>query len=223
MKKIAIVIPAFNEEKTIPQILRDIKTNFKTAEVIVVDDASRDKTFRFCKDVRTIRHKKTLGVGVSVKEGIELALRFNPEAIVIIDADGEYGVGDISSLLEALETSDLVLGSRFLRKRPHMKLLNKLGNIFFTAITSILIGQKLTDAQTGLRVLRGGAARKIELSGGYTYTQEMIILASKKGLKIKEVPIRFTLRRHGKSKVAKNVFLYGIRVLPHLLGVYLKS
>jgi len=212
LKKITVIIPARNEEKTIGEVITGVWAELPHAWIMVVDDGSKDGTYEICKKagVGLIRHGKKLGLGRTIKEGLERA----EGALVLIDADGEYSPEDIGGLLERLDRFDLVLGSRFLGKKPKMGLVHKLGNILFSGVVSLLIGQKITDAQTGLRALSRKAVRKIELSGGYTYTQEMIIQAAKKGLKIVEVPARYEKRKYGESRIAKNPFVYGLRVLP---------
>lgn len=211
-EKITVVIPALNEERTIGQVIEGVRKECPEARIVVVDDGSTDGTYGVCKreKVEIVRHKRRLGLGKTIKEGLEKATG----KAVLIDADGECFPEDIGKLLEKLKDCDLVLGSRFLGKKPEMGLVHKLGNILFSGMVSLIIGQKVTDAQTGLRALNGKARKKIRLSGGYTYTQEMIILAKKNGLRIGEVPVRYEKRKYGESRIAKNPFLYGIRVLP---------
>jgi len=212
---VLLLIPAFNERDSIGAVI----TRAKAAgfdDILVVDDGSTDGTSGICRQhgVRVLRNKRQLGVGATVKNGLLHAARLGPNFIVIIDADGEYYPEDIKDILLGMDAADLVLGSRFLNGLPRMRLLNRIGNLFFTSLTSLFSGQRLTDTQTGLRAVRVSALSCISLNGGYTYTQEMVISAAKKGLRISEVPVRYTLRKHGCSKVVRNPFLYGMRVLP---------
>lgn len=212
MEKITVVIPAQNEEKTVGNVIRGVRKELPQAQIVVVDDGSTDGTYGICKKagVVIIRHRKNLGLGKSIREGLEKATG----TAVLIDADGECDPMDIGKLLERLKKYDMVLGSRFLGKKPEMELVHKLGNVVFSGLVSLIIGQKITDAQTGLRALNVKARKKIRLTGGYTYTQEMIILAKKNGLSIGEVPASYERRKYGESRIAKNPFRYGIRVLP---------
>lgn len=211
-EKVTLIIPALNEERTIGQVIEGVRKECPEARIVVVDDGSTDGTYGVCKreKVEIVRHKRRLGLGKTIKEGLEKATGIT----VLIDADGECFPEDIGKLLEKLKDCDLVLGSRFLGKKPEMELVHKLGNIFFSGLVSLIIKQRITDAQTGLRALSEKARKKIKLSGGYTYTQEMLILAKKNGLRIGEVSAGYEKRKFGESRIAKNPFLYGIRVLP---------
>lgn len=217
MKKtnLIVVIPANNERASIGAVIKGVKMSVPNARILVVDDGSTDGTSRICKNerVEVLRHNKRMGLGRSIREGLKEAT----DRAAIIDADGEYWPGDLGRLVTKLDRYDLVLGSRFLGKKPEMGLVHKLGNMLFSCLVSLIIGQRITDAQTGLRALNKKAVSKIKLSGGYTYTQEMILLAAKNSLKIVEVPARYTKRKHGESKIAKNPFLYALRVLPKVI------
>ncbi len=212
MENITVIIPAQNEEKTVGNVIRGVRKELPQAQIVVVDDGSTDGTYGVCKreKVKIIRHRKNLGLGKSIREGLEKASGI----AVLIDADGECDPRDIGKLLDGVGKFDLVLGSRFLGKKPEMGLTHKLGNILFSGLVSLIIKQRVTDAQTGLRALSEKASKKIRLSGGYTYTQEMLILAKKNGLRIGEVPARYERRKYGESRIAKNPFLYGTKVLP---------
>ncbi len=223
MSKTAIVIPAYNEEKTIGRVISGIRRHVKDPDIIVVDDGSTDATAEKCRGAKVVQNKGTMGVGAAVRIGIMEAIKRSPDNIAIIDADGEYDPKDIKKAIAGLENADLVLGSRFLKRMPEMKALNKIGNIFFSGLTSLIIGKNITDSQTGLRAMKTEVARNLELSGGYTYTQEMVIQAAKRGHRISEVAISYAKRKNGQSRVAKNVFAYGLRVLPLVLRAGWKS
>ncbi len=213
--KLAVFIPAFNEEATVADVVKGVRLAVKGAQVIVIDDGSTDSTAAEAAKAgaKVLRHGRNLGLARAFSDGIEAALKAGADAAVCIDADGQYDPKQIPFLLEPIAKgeADIVLGSRFAGEIEDMPLQKRWGNILATKVTSLLSGLRITDAQTGLRAFSKEAMLRINISSDFTYTQETIIQAAFKGLRIKEVPIRFLKRRHGSSRLFSSIFSYAWR------------
>jgi glycosyltransferase involved in cell wall biosynthesis len=227
--KITVLIPAYNEEKTIGQVInaipRDIAGN---VEVIVINDGSTDNTVTVAKESgadRVVSHNVNRGVGVAFQTGIEIALKTNADIIVNIDADGQFNPEDIPKLVEPIiqDEADMATCTRFLVKEwiPEMPRVKKFGNSMFTHFINFLTGQKFTDTQCGFRAYSREAALRMNLMGDFTYTQEVFLEVVEKGMRIKEIPCRVRgVREYGKSKVVKNPVSYGLNSLLIILRAF---
>jgi glycosyltransferase involved in cell wall biosynthesis len=148
------------------------------------------------------------------------ALKFKPEIIVHIDADGQYDPKEIPLLIkEVRKGNDLVLASRFKGKIEEMPLIKRIGNKAFSKVISNITGQKITDAQTGFRAFNKKVA-ELTIRGNYTYTQEQIIRAIKEKLKVKEIACTFRKRSEGKSRLISNPIDYALKAGINLFRVY---
>jgi glycosyltransferase involved in cell wall biosynthesis len=165
-QQIWVIVPAYNEEFSIGNVIRDVLTIYKN--VLVVDDCSIDQTAYLATQAgaNVLRHSLNLGQGAALQTGITYALRRGASLIVTFDADGQHSVGDVEVLISALNRSgvEIALGSRFLGSTVGIswgrKILLKVA-ILFTNITTGLV---LTDAHNGLRVFTKNAAEKICLT-----------------------------------------------------------
>ncbi len=209
MKTIAI-IPALNEEETIGRVIESVKRHVNN--VIVIDDGSTDGTAKTARKAgaRVYSHPVNKGLGPTILDGYREALKKGAEIVLQIDADGQYLARDIPRLINPIlrNEADMVLGSRFSGTIEEMPFVKRTGNRFFSKITSVLSGMRITDAQTGFRAIRSELLENIIPTGKYTYTQEMIIRASKENFRIKEVPIYFARRKSGESRLISNVLSY---------------
>jgi len=218
--KIVVMIPAYNEESFIGEVIKKIHKNIpENAKILVINDGSRDNTLEVAKSAgadKIISHKENKGLGVAFKTGIENALKMDADIIVGIDADGQFNSEDISRLIQPIidKKADMVTCSRFLYKKHILKMpwIKKFGNKLFTNLINIITKKRYTDTQCGFRAYSKKAASSMTLFGEYTYTQEVFIDLISKGFKIIEVPCEVRGQRVGKSKLIKNVFSYGIRV-----------
>lgn len=224
---VVITIPAYNEEKTLGKVLKDIKrvmnsTNYNY-KILVVNDGSKDKTKEVAENEKVIvvSHPKNCGLADTFRTEMQKCLALNADIIVHTDADGQYKAEEIPNLIKEVENgTDLVLGSRFKGKIEKMPLLKRFGNKAFTRVISQIIRQKISDGQTGFRAFTKEVA-KIPTTSNHTYTQEQIIRASKEKFSIKDVPAYFA-KRGGKTKsrLMKNPFDYAIKAWVNLLRIY---
>jgi len=220
-----VVIPAFNEEKSIATIIYDIKKHIN--HVVVIDDHSSDDTGKIARKfgATVIRHPKNKGVGAAMKTGIAYAKKLKPDIVITIDADGQHRPEDIPSLIGPIiqGRADFVLGSRFLAKEPtDMPLQKKIGNKLLSSIVSFLAGVRLTDTQTGFRALNKEALLSLNLVSDFTYTQEMILVLCHNGFRCVEVPVQIHPRKHGESKVVSKVSNYAFKALTSICSTYLR-
>jgi len=224
--KVIITIPAYNEGMTIKKAIDDINRVMKATrynhKVIVVDDGSRDNTSDIAKKSGAIvyRHRQNLGLAETFRTEIRKALEQNPDVIVHFDADNQYLASEIPRLISYVEKGyDLVLGSRFLGKIEYMPFLKRFGNRAFSKVISRICSRQITDAQTGFRAFTKEVAKNIEITSTYTYTQEQLVRALKKGYGLIEIPVYFA-KRDGKSRLMKNPFHYAAKAGINLLRVY---
>ncbi len=222
--KIVVAIPAYNEEKTIGQVISDISKTLdkKNHEIIVINDGSSDSTEATAKKAgaTVYSHPRNFGLAEAFKTSMQKALEHKADIIVHTDADGQYEASDIPSLIEKVQQgNDLVLGSRFIGKIQYMPLLNRLGNRAFSRVISGITRQKITDSQTGLRAFTREVAQ-IEIISNYTYTQEQILRAARQRMKIAEVPVTFRRRTEGKSRLLRNPFDYAIKAWITIFRIY---
>lgn len=223
--KLAVIIPAYNEEESIDEVIKRIPQNVcDEVEIIVVDDGSTDKTDDVAREVGAyvVNHMYNRGLTQTLKTGINVGFDRNAEYFVTIDADGQYLPNDIPKLLQPLleRKADLVLGSRFMGGIEEMPWMKRSGNKMFTWLLRRLTGFPFSDTQTGFRAFNKEFATSVFLHGGYTYTQEMLIHAVEKGFRIKEVPTFFAKRKHGKSRLITNPLTYATRAFMIIMRTY---
>ncbi len=225
--KVIVTIPAFNEEKTLGNVIKGIievmdSTKYKDYKVLVVNDGSTDKTADVAKGAGAMvySHPLNYGLAETFRTEIELCLKLGADIIVHTDADGQYLAKEIPMLIRVVEEgNDLALGSRFKGEIEYMPFVKRFGNKAFSRVISSITRTKISDAQTGFRAFTKEVAQKIKLISNHTYTQEQIIKAVKEKFKIKEVPVHFA-KRDGKSRLMKNPFEYATRASVNLLRIY---
>ncbi|MCX8094240.1 MAG: glycosyltransferase family 2 protein [Candidatus Goldbacteria bacterium] len=221
--KLVINIPCYNEEKTLPLVLKDIPKKIKgisKIEVQIVDDGSTDKTVEVAKKYgvkRIIRHKQNMGLGVAFRTGIHNALKNGADIIVNIDGDGQFNSRDIPKLIQPIlnQECDVTTVSRFLKesKVNNMPFLKKIGNFLFTTLINCLTGEKFTDTQCGFRAYSRDAAMHLNLKGDFTYTQEAFLNLLEDGMHIKEVASEINYYKNRKSFISGNLINYGLNAL----------
>ena len=220
--KICIVIPAFNEEAKIGDVLDKIPPYVDT--VVVVNDGSTDKTQEIARSKGAIvaTHKENMGVGAAFNTGVRKTLELDVDIMANIDADGQFNPEDIEKLVRPIVEgkADFVTASRFKDPTlyPKMSRIKFLGNKFMSYFVSKIIREKFYDVSCGFRAYSREALLRMNLFGDFTYTQETFIDLAFKNLRILEVPVKVRgTRQVGKSKVASNLFRYGSQTLKIIL------
>ncbi len=211
MTTLSVVIPAYNEEDGIAEIahrvlaIRDSlrEVGVDDLELIVVDDGSKDKTIEIASSidgVTLIQHPKNKGYGGALKTGFSQA---KGELIGFLDADGTYPPEYFPKLcVEAMNGSEIVVGSRMAGAKTEMPATRRIGNFFFANLLSILGRQRITDSASGMRVFRKEVLQKIlPLPDGLNLTPVMSTRALHEQIKMTEIPIPYS-ERLGASKLS---------------------
>jgi glycosyltransferase involved in cell wall biosynthesis len=215
-KKVAIVIPAWNEAERLPAVLSDLKTgNFA---VIVVDDGSSDSTSQIAADYGAIvlRHIINRYQGAALRTGTRFAVDQGFDIIVHFDADGQFRAQDIPAVVEPLleNSADIVFGSRFLDSTTSMPAFKRSVIMpIARAVNYFFYGIRMTDPQSGFRAFDAATFGKIEWrQDGMAHCSEILHLAHKKKLRIVEVPITVIYHEFGQKfsagfNILKDLFL----------------
>lgn len=207
---LTVIIPVYNEEKTIREIVRRVKATQLASEILIVDDGSKDKTREILKDleqtegVHVILHECNKGKGAAVITGIKAAQN---EFALIQDADLEYDPRDYPVLLKPIEEgiADIVYGSRFLggARRPIL-FWNMVANKLLTFVTNLLYNNILSDMETGYKLFRRDLILGIPLHArGFEFEPEFTAKVLKRKIRIYEVPISFNPRDYSDGKKIK--------------------
>ena len=212
--KLSIIIPCFNEKKTIQKIIQKIIERLKNYkiinyEIIIVDDFSNDGTTDIIKNFKTENkikvyfHESNLGKGAAIHTAIQ---HTSGEIIIIQDADLEYDPYDYNKLLlPFFETdADVVYGSRFLGGGKYIRIhffWHYLANKILTFICNLFINLNLTDMETGFKVFKNSALKSIKLEEkSFSFEPEVTIKLAKKNYRFYEVPITYNGRSYDEGK-----------------------
>ena len=221
--KLVVMIPAYNEEKTIGDVIKKIPKELKgisSIKILVADDGSTDKTVEVSKragaDYVAGSHKNQ-GLGRNFKKGIEACLKLKADIIVNIDGDGQFNPLDIPKLIKPIlgKDADMVTASRFANEKyaKSVPFIKRIGNWGFSRLVSKISGEKFSDTQCGFRAYSREAALRLNLFGKFTYTQEVFIDLVSKGLKVKAVPLPVKYFRKRKSAISGKLISYGFKSL----------
>lgn len=189
--KVVAVIPARDAAGTIANVVRGVLAAVPGSSVVVVDDGSSDETGARAQEAGAIvvRHAVNQGKGAALQSGFDEALRRGADAVLALDADGQHDPALAPGLLRALETSDLVIGSRE-GDRTGMPWLRRKTNDVTTWWVSHLARQRIPDTQSGYRAIRASVLRAVRPeSRRFEYESEFLIGAARKGFRIGEAPI----------------------------------
>ena len=219
--KYSVIIPAYNEEQTILELINKVKTLKRkfNIELIVVDDGSTDKTSAIFKNVKGIKKiilQKNCGKGFAIREGIKSA---RGDYVIIQDADLEYDPLELPKMLSLIENGkcEVVFGSRFLGKISGKRLLlHDLGNKILSYAFSLSFGKKITDMETCYKIIpREFFEQNTFESARFDIEVEMAVKVAKSGYRIIEVPIKYNARTHAQGK--KINFIDGIVALAKII------
>jgi dolichol-phosphate mannosyltransferase len=200
--RVSVIVPVYNEEETVAQVLESLSKVLLDLEVVVVDDASTDRTWEILQELRQkepyttyrfIRHDKNQGKGAGLRTGFGLV---SGDLVTVQDADMEYDPRDIPALVrkwqEAGNSKVAVYGYRDLSGQ---KLTTRWGNRFLTSVTNILFGSRIHDMETCYKLMPGVLARALPMEGRrFEIEPEITSCILQAGYKILEVPISYSPR-----------------------------
>jgi len=217
-KKIAAIVPAYNEEKAIIAVVNDIcavaKQNNLEIDVIVVNDFSSDSTAEIISELPCIAlHLPiNLGIGGAVQTGFKYAFENNYEYALQIDGDGQHPANEIPKLIKkALEdNADVVIGSRFIDKSGFQSsLLRRIGINYFKWLNYFLVGIKINDSTSGFRLINKKVMENVCENYPDEYPEpETIVIYSLNNYKISEVSVTMKSRQGGISSIGKFASVY---------------
>jgi dolichol-phosphate mannosyltransferase len=195
--KLSVIIPAYNEQGTVRQIIDKVKALPIEKDIIVIDDGSTDGTTGVLKalpaekNLTVLFHERNRGKGAAIRTGIPHA---TGDIVVIQDADLELDPNEIPSLIAPIQanTADVVFGARFLKNPPKIRFISKVANFAVTATANILYGGHITDEAAGYKVFRSDVLRALNLKcERFEFCPEVTAKVLKKGYRLVEVPVSF--------------------------------
>lgn len=229
--KVLVMVPAYNEERTVGEIVKSTLTLYPSFRIVVVDDGSEDETAQKARaagaDVVSLPFH--CGGSIAIQTGYLIAERQDYDYTVKIDADGQHKPEEIAKLLDPLinEEADMTIGSRYLAvDSEHSSIVKESGRVFSSTFVSLLRKMEITDITSGMRAWsREAIASLLPIYLERRFIEDSVfwvvetLLASKKGLRMKEVPIEVLPRRHGKSKSysLSKMLVYPLRLIATLL------
>jgi glycosyltransferase involved in cell wall biosynthesis len=225
---ISVIIPVFNEELTIGNVVERVKAVLKKNgfkyEIIVVDDFSTDKSRELSnrQGVKVYSLKKHMGKGYALRAGFAKA---KGDIITTIDSDGSHRPEELPSLLTPIlqDKADLVIGSRYLSQKPAAaKKLNAIGVRLFNFLIKVFTRADVSDSQSGYRVMKSEVLRNMSLkSGEYEIESEMLVKTARQGFRVTEVPISFEQRTYGTSRL--DPMVDGFKILLSIVSAYMRG
>lgn len=205
--KIAVIIPAFNEEEAIGPLLQELKKELPEVDIVVINDGSSDGTEQIARneDVNLLNLPCNLGVGSAIQAGYKLTFEKGYDIVVRIDGDGQHPPEEISKLIAAItaEDVDLIIGSRYIEKSSFGNTtLRSFGIKLLALFLSIICRAKITDPTSGFWVIKRNLLYYFCNDYPYEYPEpEAIALMRRHGYSYKEIPVRFRARIAGKSTI----------------------
>jgi dolichol-phosphate mannosyltransferase len=235
-QKSLVIVPTYNELENIPKLIPAVLSQDENIHILIVDDGSPDGTGKFVKEemkkndrIHLLEREKKMGLGTAYLAGFKYALENNYDFVFEMDADFSHDPNELKNFLIAIKENDLVLGSRYINgvRVLNWPMARLLLSFFASVYTRIITGMPIKDATGGFKCFRKKVLEAIDLdkvkSNGYSFQIEMTFKAYSKGFKIKEVPIIFSDRVKGKSKMSKKIVREAVTMvwklrLQHMFG-----
>jgi glycosyltransferase involved in cell wall biosynthesis len=219
--KVMVIVPAWNEEGAIGEVVRSVKEVLPEVPVLVIDDYSDDATAQIADEAgaRVLRLPVHLGLGGCVQTGYKFAFEQGFEYVIRVDGDGQHEAGDIPKILEALISTraEVVIGSRFLESpAAHTSFSRSVGIVFFRVLLKVILGRTIYDPTSGFVGVNRRALQVFSRSFPLSYPEiEVLVVLQRRRFRFEEVPCRMHPRRSGKSSITL------IKSFPYMLHVML--
>jgi len=220
MHKLLVIMPAYNEAESIGNIIPAVKKNLPSADILVVNDGSKDATAAIARRLGALVTDLpyNMGIGAAMQTGYSYAALNNYDIAVQVDADGQHPPDQIPFLIQPImeQKADMAIGSRFLGNgnyRP--SLARNIGIRIFSMLLSAITSQRLTDTTSGFRAVNKGVIKFFAKNYPEDYPEvEAIVLLRKARFNIMEIPIRMKARTAGQSSITPlHAIYYMIKVL----------
>jgi hypothetical protein len=225
--RVAVVVPAYNEEDNIGQVLPRIPATvcgLDTA-VLVVDDGSRDRTGEIAREygAAVARHATNLGGGAALRTGYRLMVDSGARIVVTLDADGQHRPEEMDRLVGPVAdgTVDVAHGSRVLGHAEANTVAREMGIVFFNRLVSLITRTRVSDCSNGYRAVRATVLPQLVLRQEQFHTSEFMIEAIKRGVPATEVAVTVDRRLHGHSKKPA-VVRYGLGFTNAIMRTWLR-
>ena len=205
-REILIVVPAYDEEGGIRDVLRKVPKEVLgyQVKIVVVDDGSRDATAALVREegFPIVSHVVNRGQGDALRTGFQIAQVEGADIVINLDADGQYEPAEIERLVEPIieDRADFVLGSRFMGFYEEAGSVRHVGVVFFSRMISLLTGVKVSDCTNGFRAVRVSELHKLNLREDRFNANEIILEALKHKLRFEQVPVTMLSRAAGETK-----------------------
>lgn len=205
--KVLVIIPAFNEEKSLPAVIKQIKKFNPAVDIVVINDGSKDNTYQVAKaeGVIAIDLPYNLGIGGAMQTGYLYACHNDYDVAVQIDADGQHNPADLPKLLIALKDGkgDMVVGSRYVAKTDYKSTrARRTGMVFFSTLIKLITGYRIKDTTSGYRAVNKKVIGVFAHKYPTDYPEvEVLVMLKKLNFKIIEVPVQMENRQAGHSSI----------------------
>lgn len=206
MEKLLVVIPAYNEEENIEKVLKEIKKDIKSADILVINDCSKDNTREIVEKngVKCITNVFNMRYAMAVQTGIKYARDNGYDYVIQMDADGQHIASEAEKLYNEIKKSnvDIIIGSRYLKDMGYpCPLFRRIGTKLFEGIIKLFCGVKIADPLSGFQCLNRNVIEYYAEIGNYPEYPDagLVIEMLLKGYRIKEVPVKMRLRENGIS------------------------
>jgi glycosyltransferase involved in cell wall biosynthesis len=218
-ERVLIIIPAYNEEKTIEPVLVRLRQVAPAYDRVIVNDGSKDATAKIVADLgeKQLILPCNVGYGQALQTGLKYALLQGYDVVVSIDADGQHQPEDVPRLVNALRETeaDMVIGSRFCEGKVYNTPIDRrLGQLFFSHLTRLLIGHRIYDTSSGFKAMKTKALKAVVNGNFMDFHLESIVQLSLLHYQIVEVPVVVHERKHGQSMHSiASIFQYPIKTI----------
>lgn len=227
--RVLLIIPCYNEQKSIAPLLKEIAELCQDYKVLVIDDGSNDDTFRIAQDLSpTVRLLRNLGIGGAVQTGIKYAERHDFDFCVQIDGDGQHPPDQVLKLLEAhaKDPVEIIIGSRFLSSDTFRTTWTRRlgGQVIARALNYLFVDCRISDPTSGMRLMDRRAIRFFARYYPCDFPEPISLAwALRAGMTVRDVPVEMRARQHGQSSIVGiKPLAYMFRVLGYILLARLK-
>lgn len=203
--RVLVVIPAHNEEESLPRTLEEVRARAPGVDLLVVDDGSRDGTAAAARraGVPLVRHPVNLGVGGALQTGFRYGMEHGYDVLVQLDADGQHDPAFLTSVLAPVLDGrcDVCIGSRYVARTGYRAPLHRrLGMLLFSGIVRLALGRRIADTTSGFRAYHREVMRVCQHDFPADFPDAPLLIAlARRGFRLLEVPVEMRERRAGRS------------------------